>query len=93
MGVVIDISPRLTRLRRARQTAEDVQRVSLRMASRYVRVTEEEIRRQILLLCDRRASGLQVEEACNALPLLTDLLHQRRTHLRHLEEELFGHDV
>lgn len=89
VGVIIDISDKLTLLRRARRLAKDVQRTQLRMAVRFVEVTEDEVRRQMLVLCDRHAKDAQVEEAIAAMPLLTELLAQRQQHLRRLEAELF----
>ena len=93
VGVIIDITDKLTLLRRARRLAKDVQRTQLRMAVRFVRATEQEVRRQMLVLCDKDAEAGRVEEAIAIMPLLVDLLRQRRDHLEALEREFLGAPV
>lgn len=93
VGVIIDITDKLTLLRKARRLAKDVQRTQLRMAVRFVRATEEEVRRQMLVLCDKGADAGRVEEAIAIMPLLVDLLRQRRDHLEALEREFLGAPV
>lgn len=88
--MIIDINERLTLLRRARRLARQVGRTQLRMAAQLVAVTEDEVRRQMLVLCDRHAAPADVEEATVLMPLLTELLLARREALRALELELLG---
>lgn len=90
MGAVIDITDKLSLLRRARRLSRDVRRAQLRMATRFVEATEDEVRRHMAVLCDRSAGEQQVEEAIAVMPLLTELLAQRRDHLRRLEAEIPG---
>jgi hypothetical protein len=88
--MIIDISDKLSLLRRARRLAKDVQRSQLRMAQGLVRVTEDEVRRQMLVLCDKHAGKDAIEEAIELMPLLTELLIERRYHLRCLEMEFLS---
>lgn len=90
MGIIIDITDKLSLLRRARRLAKDVQRSQLRMAQGLLRVTEEEVRRQMLVLCDKNAVNDEVEEAIELMPLLTELLILRQYNVRCLEIEFLG---
>ena len=90
VGIIIDITDKLALLRRARRLAKDVQRSQLRMAQGLVRVTETEVQRQMLVLCNKNAGPEEVEEAIELMPLLTRLLLERREHLRRLETEFLG---
>ena len=90
MGIVIDIAPRLILAKKMRGALKDMQFVSLRLARKFVRETEMEITRQRILLCDRQATPLQVREASYGLPLLVELLRERRAYLARLEEEYYG---
>lgn len=58
------------------------------MAQGLLQVTEDEVRRQMLVLCDQHAGKDEVEEAIELMPILTELLIQRRYNLRCLEMEL-----
>ncbi len=51
-----------------------------------------EIIRQRIILCDKHATALQVDEASHGLPLLEDLLRERRAYLARLEDEFYGGD-
>jgi hypothetical protein len=88
--MIIDISEKLSVLRRARRLAKEVQRSQLRMAQGLVRVTEDEVQRQMLVLCDKQAGKDAIEEAIELMPLLTELLIERRYHLRCLELEFLA---
>lgn len=90
MGAIIDITDKLSLLRRARRLAKDVQRSHLRMAQGLLQVTEQEVQRQMLVLCDKNAGPEEVKEAIELMPLLTELLIQRRYNLRCLEVEFLG---
>ena len=90
VGNIIDISGRLTLVRRARRLAKEVQRSQLRMAQGLVQVTESEVHRQMLVLCDKDAGKDEVEEAIQHMPLLSELLMERREYLRRLELEFLG---
>lgn len=90
MGIVIDIAPRLILARKMRGALKDMQFVSLRLARKFVRETEMEITRQRIILCDRQATALQVREASCGLPLLMELLRERRAYLARLEDEYYG---
>lgn len=90
MGIVIDIAPRLILAKKMRGALKDMQFVSLRLARKFVRETEMEITRQRIILCDRQATALQVREASYGLPLLMELLRDRRAYLSRLEEEYYG---
>ena len=92
MGIVIDIAPRLILAKKMRGALKDMQFVSLRLARKFVRETEMEITRQHIILCDKRATALQVREASYGLPLLVELLRDRRAYLARLEEEYYGGD-
>jgi hypothetical protein len=92
MGIVIDIAPRLILAKKMRGALKDMQFVSLRLARKFVRETEMEITRQRIILCDKRATALQVREASYGLPLLVELLRDRRAYLARLEEEYYGGD-
>ena len=48
--------------------------------------------RQRIILCDKQATALQVREASYGLPLLVELLRERRAYLARLEEEYYGGD-
>ena len=87
MGDVIDITDKLRLLRRAHELAKDVQRSQLRLATRLIQIIEDEVQRQMLVLCDENASEAQVDEAIALMPLLTELLMGRRDHLKRLEAE------
>lgn len=90
MGEVVDISPAAIRLRKRRPRLDEAERALLRTAKLLVQATEQLIVQQIVMLHDRRSSPLQVDEACHALPLLDELLRDRRTQLRQLERALLG---
>ena len=90
MGIVIDIAPRLILARKMRGALKDMQFVSLRLARKFVRETEMEITRQRIILCDKEATALQVREASYGLPLLVELLRERRAYLARLEDEYYG---
>lgn len=92
MGIVIDIAPRLILAKKMRGALKDMQFVSLRLARKFVRETEMEITRQRIILCDKQATALQVREASYGLPLLVELLRERRAYLARLEEEYYGGD-
>ena len=92
MGIVIDIAPRLILAKKMRGALKDMQFVSLRLARKFVRETEMEITRQRIILCDKQATALQVREASYGLPLLVELLRDRRAYLARLEEEYYGGD-
>ena len=59
----------------------------MRMAQGLLQVTEDEVRRQMFVLCDKHAGKDAVEEAIELMPVLTELLIQRRYNLRCLEME------
>ena len=86
MGDVIDISPAAGRSDERRSSLGDEERTPLKTAKSIVHATEQ----QILMLRDRRSNAILIEEACYALPLLDDLLRERRAHLRLLQQELLG---
>ena len=92
MGIVIDIAPRLILAKKMRGALKDMQFVSLRLARKFVRETEMEITRQRIILCDKEATALQVREASYGLPLLVELLRERRAYLARLEDEYYGGD-
>ena len=90
MGIVIDIAPRLILAKKMRAALKDMQFVSLRLARKFVRETEMEITRQRIILCDKQATAPQVREASYGLPLLMELLRERRAYLAKLEDEYYG---
>jgi hypothetical protein len=90
MGIVIGIAPRLILAKKMRGALKDMQFVSLRLARKFVRETEMEITRQRIILCDKGATALQVREASYGLPLLVELLRERRAYLARLEDEHYG---
>jgi hypothetical protein len=90
MGIVVDIAPRLLLARQMRGVLKDMQLSSLRLARKFVRETELELVRQRIILHDQYATGRQVDEASHALPLLEDLLRERKAYLERLEEEFYG---
>jgi hypothetical protein len=92
MGTIVDIAPRLILAKKMRGALKDIQYTSLRLARRFVRETEMEIVRQRIILCDRQATSLQVKEASHGLPLLVELLRERRAYLARLEDEFYGGD-
>jgi hypothetical protein len=91
VAIIIDITDKLTLLRRARRLAKDVQRSQLRMAQGLLQATEDEVKRQMQVLCDREAGKDEVDAAIEIMPLLTKLLLQRRENLGRLEAEFLGH--
>lgn len=90
MGEVIDISPAAVRSDGRRPSLGKAERTLLKTARILVHATEQQIVQQILILRDRHSNAVQVEEACYALPLLDDLLRERRAYLRLLQQELLG---
>lgn len=90
MGVIVDINEKLSLLRRARRLVINVQRLHLRVAQGLLQATELEVRRQMLVLCDKDAEKEDVEGAIELMPYFTELLIQRRYNLSCLELELLG---
>jgi hypothetical protein len=90
VAIIIDITDKLTLLRRARRLAKDVQRSQLRMAQGLLQATEDEVKRQMQVLCDQEAGKDEVDAAIEIMPLLTKLLLQRRENLGRLEVEFLG---
>ena len=90
MGVVVDITPRLILAKKLRGVLKDMQLTSLRLARKFVRETEMEIIRQRIILYDQYATGRAVDEAAHGLPLLEELLRERRAYLERLEDEFYG---
>jgi hypothetical protein len=90
VAIIIDITDKLTLLRRARRLAKDVQRSQLRMAQGLLQATEDEVKRQMQVLCDQEAGKDEVDAAIEIMPLLTKLLLQRREKLGRLEAEFLG---
>jgi hypothetical protein len=87
MGILIDITPRLTLARRIRSLLSESLLRSIFMTTRYIEALETEIERQQLVLCDRYANMQRVEEAIAGLDLLGELLRERRQYLTQLEED------
>jgi hypothetical protein len=87
MGVLIDITPRLTLSRRLKTLLSESLLRSIFTTTRYIEALESEIERQQLVLCDRYAQMDRVEEAIAGLDLLGDLLRERRRYLAQLEDD------
>jgi hypothetical protein len=87
MGILIDITPRLTLARRIRTLLAESLLRSIFTTTRYIEALESEIERQQLVLCDRYANMQHVEEAIAGLDLLGDLLRERRHYLAELEAD------
>jgi hypothetical protein len=87
MGVLIDITPRLTLSRRLKTLLSESLLRSIFTTTRYVEALESEIERQQLVLCDRYAHMDRVEEAIAGLDLLGELLRERRRYLAQLEAD------
>lgn len=87
MGILIDITPRLTLSRRIRSLLAESLLRSIFTTTRYIEALEAEIERQQLVLCDRYANMERVEEAIAGLDLLGDLLRERRQYLAELEAD------
>lgn len=87
MGVLIDITPRLTLARRLRTLLSESLLRSIFTTTRYIEALETEIERQQLVLCDRYANLERVEEAIAGLDLLGELLRERRHYLAQLEAD------
>lgn len=90
MGVIVDLTPRLTLARRLRVLLKDLQFKSIRSTRLYVRAIDLEIARQEHIVCRRESSYDQIEEAISALELLGELAQQRRHYLDELEREFAG---
>lgn len=90
MGIVVDLTPRLILAKKMRGLLKDMQLTSLRLARKFVRETETEIIRQRIILYDQQSTARQVDEASHGLPLLEELLRDRRAYLARLEEEFYG---
>ncbi len=90
MGIVIDITDKLNALRRSRRLVKDIRRSDLRIAYGLLMVTEREVERQMLILCDKNAAKADVEEAIELMPLLTEILGQRQREYRCLELDLIA---
>lgn len=90
MGIIVDLTPRLTLARRLRELLKELQFSSLRNAHRYLDALEQEIGRQEAIICDRASSYEQIEDAIQALDLLGELSRQRKRDLAELERILAG---
>jgi hypothetical protein len=93
MGVLIDITPRLTLARRLRTLLSESLLRSIFTTTRYIEALESEIERQQLVLCDRYAQMDRVEEAIAGLDLLGELLRERRRYLAQLEADYLAQRV
>ena len=89
MGVLVDLTQRLTVSRRLRGLLRESQCRSIVNTRRYIDGIELEIRQQELLLCSPLTTIEQVEEAIAGLELLADLLSQRKRYLVALESDYF----
>ena len=89
MGIVIQIGDRLEVVRR-RRLLEDVRRAELRIAHGLLMVTEREVQRQMLVLCDKQATKDEVEEALEIIPLLIKILLERRRKYERIERDLIA---
>jgi hypothetical protein len=85
MATILNITEILNERRKARRLTKDVQWSELRIAHRLLLVTEREVRRQMMVLCDQTATKDEVEEAIELMPLLTEILLQRQRELRCME--------
>lgn len=92
MGIVIQISGRLEAARK-RRLLEDVRRAELRIARGLLMVTEREVQRQMLVLCDKQAAKDEVEEALEIVPLLVKILLERRRKYERIELELHASNI
>ena len=90
MGVLVDLTQRLTVSRRLRGLIRESQCRSIVNTRRYIEGIELEIRQQEVLLCSPLTSIEQVEEAIAGLELLADLLTQRKRYLAALEADYFA---
>jgi len=89
MGVLVDLTQRLTVSRRLRGLLRESQCRSIVNTRRYIDAIEREIRQHEALLCSRMTSMQQVEEAVAGLELLGELLAQRQRYLAALESDYF----
>jgi hypothetical protein len=89
MGVLVDLTQRLTVSRRLRGLLRESQCRSIVNTRRYIEGIELEIRQQEVLLCSQLTTIEQVEEAIAGLELLADLLSQRKRYLAALESDYF----
>ncbi len=89
MGVLVDLTQRLTVSRRLRGLLRESQCRSIVNTRRYIEGIELEIRQQEVLLCSQLTTIEQVEEAIAGLELLADLLTQRKRYLAALESDYF----
>lgn len=89
MGVLVDLTQRLTVSRRLRGLLRESQCRSIVTTRRYIDALEHEIRDHERLLCSRMTSMQQVEEAIAGLELLGELLAQRQRYLSALESDYF----
>ena len=89
MGVLVDLTQRLTVSRRLRGLLRESQCRSIVNSRRYIEGIELEIRQQEVLLCSQLTTIEQVEEAIAGLELLADLLTQRKRYLAALESDYF----
>jgi hypothetical protein len=89
MGVLVDLTERLTLSRRLRGLLRESQCRSIVNTRRYIEAIELEIRNQEVLLCSSLTSMEQVEEAIAGLELLAELLTQRKRYLAALESDYF----
>ncbi|HEX8418889.1 MAG TPA: hypothetical protein VF638_02625 [Sphingomonas sp.] len=85
MATILNITEILNERRKARRLTKDVQWSELRIAHGLLLVTEREVRRQMMVLCDQTATKDEVEEAIELMPLLTEILLQRQRELRCME--------
>jgi hypothetical protein len=85
MGELIDINPALTRRRRRRREFVSEQRVALRMIRFYIQITEREIQKSVMAICDQATSAPRVEEAIEALSILNVVLERHKKDAREIE--------
>ena len=89
MGVVVDLTERLTVQRRLRGLLRESQSRSIVQTRLSIDAIQIEIRQQESLICSPMTSLAQVEEAIAGLELLAEVLAQRRRYLARLEKEYF----
>ena len=89
MGVVVDLTQRLTVQRRLRGLLRESQSRSIVQTRLSIEAIEIEVRQQEALVCSRLSNIMQVEEAVAGLELLAEVLAQRRRYLTQLEQEYF----
>lgn len=87
MGELIDIKS-VPGQKSDRWTCNCRERVMIRMTICYLRITEREMLKMMLVLCDKTSDPMQVEEASKTLSILKSMLDQHEIEVRKLRYSL-----